>query len=356
MRQRNLWIVMAMALLGAALPTPRNTPASAIPSAATNRGEAAPNVLTVMTYNVKGLPWPVARGRTDALTAIGARLAGLRAQGRHPHVIALQEAFTEDARAIGRAAGYAHIADGPTAQTPQPPSSSPDDRAFASRAQWLKGETQGKFLGSGLQVLSDYPIVRVRRAAFPQYACAGYDCLANKGVLLVAIRVPGSRDPVEIVTTHFNSRRSTGVSRTRSLYAYRRQAEFLRTFLAANHESRSPLILAGDFNTGTGAGRKTAFFSGLRRWSERDAHVTLRDGLLAGLSLTPTQHGRSSEAQWIIDRASDGQLMTDGASTQIAATRIEVPFGREHNRTMLSDHMGFTVEYRLNPLPASERQ
>ncbi len=65
------------------------------------------------------------------------------------------------------------------------------DRRFAAAASWFKGERSGKLLGSGLQLLSDYPILAVRRAPFPAYACAGYDCLANKGILmaLVAVRV-----------------------------------------------------------------------------------------------------------------------------------------------------------------------
>lgn len=61
--------------------------------------------LTVMTYNVKGLPWPVAWGRAAMLDAIGKRLARLRAHGRQPTVVVLQEAFTEDARRIADAAG-----------------------------------------------------------------------------------------------------------------------------------------------------------------------------------------------------------------------------------------------------------
>ena len=36
------------------------------------------NMLSVMTYNVHGLPWPVAQDRDDALVQIGARLAQMR--------------------------------------------------------------------------------------------------------------------------------------------------------------------------------------------------------------------------------------------------------------------------------------
>ena len=39
---------------------------------------SADDPLSVMTYNVRGLPWPIAWGRADALAQIGDRLAALR--------------------------------------------------------------------------------------------------------------------------------------------------------------------------------------------------------------------------------------------------------------------------------------
>ena len=60
----------------------------------------ADDPLSVMTYNVRGLPWPIAWGRADALAQIGDRLAALRRAGRQPHILLLQEAFTPEARAI----------------------------------------------------------------------------------------------------------------------------------------------------------------------------------------------------------------------------------------------------------------
>ncbi len=56
--------------------------------------------LSVMTYNIHGLPWPVAWGRTSAFVQITQRLGALRAGGRQPHVVLLQEAFTRQAQAM----------------------------------------------------------------------------------------------------------------------------------------------------------------------------------------------------------------------------------------------------------------
>jgi hypothetical protein len=42
----------------------------------------SPSTFSVMTYNVEGLPWPVRKGRGEALKKIGFELAAMRVQGR----------------------------------------------------------------------------------------------------------------------------------------------------------------------------------------------------------------------------------------------------------------------------------
>lgn len=171
--------------------------------------------------------------------------------------------------------------------------------------------------------------------------------MANKGVLLVSVAVPHSRVPVEILTTHFNSRRSSGVTYERSLYAYQRQADFLRHFLAINHDPASPIILAGDFNMGTRPGRRDALFENLRNWGRSQGNAPIRDALLSGLAQSPAQAGPASEGNWIVRRASDRQFAADGRQVSLSAARLSVPFGRGNDGEMLSDHMGFSIEYRL---------
>lgn len=101
------WTRAALLLTGgmtvvSAAPLPRPTEAAQVPITLALSGE-----LAVLTYNVKGLSWPVASGRDEALARIGARLAAMRRQGRQAGVVVLQEAFTAQAKAIGTAAGYA---------------------------------------------------------------------------------------------------------------------------------------------------------------------------------------------------------------------------------------------------------
>src|SRR5207302_2421116 len=70
--------------------------------------------LSVMSYNVHGLPWPFTTGRPKALHAIRDRLTAMRLKGDQPHLVLLQEAFSGDAKAIARKTGYRYVVNGPS--------------------------------------------------------------------------------------------------------------------------------------------------------------------------------------------------------------------------------------------------
>ena len=234
------WTRAALLLTGgmtvvSAAPLPRPTEAAQVPITLASSGE-----LAVLTYNVKGLSWPVASGRDEALARIGARLAAMRRQGRQAGVVVLQEAFTAQAKAIGTAAGYAWQVQGPYAR------SGPGNPVGGS---WYLGENQSAMLDSGLAVLSDYAVLAVERMAFPEGDCAGFDCLVAKGVLLVTLDVPGA-GPVTVAATHLNSRKASGAPFARANAAYSRQTEFLGNVLRARTQASGPLIVVGDFNRG----------------------------------------------------------------------------------------------------------
>lgn len=300
--------------------------------------------LSVLTYNVHGLPWPVASGRPADLAAIGARLRDLRAHGQAPHIVVLQEAFTADARAIGPSAGYRYIVDGPSAEAAAPALGSASDRAFAAAAHWWSGETEGKLVGSGLQILSDYPVVARHAMAFPAFTCAGFDCLANKGALLVSVAVPGVATPVDIVTTHLNSRAASGVANDRSDKAYARQVGLLADFVRDERDPRHPLIVAGDFNVGKAFARRSALLGqASANWTAagvvRDALGVARD---RGFAL-------SADARTSLRRAKDWQFFAPGSAAALDLTGIAVPFGHDASGTMLSDHIGYVARFRLSP-------
>jgi endonuclease/exonuclease/phosphatase family metal-dependent hydrolase len=305
--------------------------------------------LSVMTYNVKGAPWPVTSGRGRDLRAIAERLGQLRHVGRNPQIAILQEAFSADARAIARRAGYRYVAAGPSSeQRTTYPVSEADARFLAGRHMW-RGERFGKLFDSGLLILSDFPITRTSRIAYPAFACAGFDCMANKGALLATIEIPGAPAPVDIVATHLNSRRSAHVADGRSLYAYERQIDLLSAFIQANRDPNHPLIVAGDFNVGAASTRGTALYAAVARWGGGEAPV----GALATVAAND-EAGRQvlgQDAIAAIHRNTDFEFVAAGRRAELTPRDVNVPFGVEPSGRMLSDHIGYAITFRLAPIP-----
>jgi endonuclease/exonuclease/phosphatase family metal-dependent hydrolase len=306
----------------------------------------APTV-SVMTYNVEGLPFPVRIGRDAAAARIAQRLREMRRRGVQPDVVVLQEAFGPAQRAIGHAAGYRYIAFGPDAGAVGDTSMTVHDRRFAAAARFSRGELSGKLFGSGLVILSDYPIERVARAAFPAFACAGFDCLANKGVMLAMVRVPGAPHPVAIVTLHMNSKKASHVPVARRDYAFARQVDAVGQFLRRHLPSDVPYVLAGDTNIGGSAARRVRFRAMLASLARSGAgrFGTALDTCLGGRStctVTGVADLRRAHAA-----GKDWEVYAPGAATALAPVAADASFGTDASGRMLSDHVGYVARYRL---------
>ena len=90
--------------------------------------------ISVLIYNVAGLPWPLSRNkrsrtldengqripispdRTAAMRGIGTHLAAMRERGEAPDIILLQEAFIASAAEIPVLGGYPNWVAGPSAR------------------------------------------------------------------------------------------------------------------------------------------------------------------------------------------------------------------------------------------------
>jgi endonuclease/exonuclease/phosphatase family metal-dependent hydrolase len=304
---------------------------------------AAAADLSVLTYNVRGLPWPVAWDRPAALREISGRLAMMRQERDHPKVVVLQEAFIDEAKALGDAAGYPYQVLGPYLRE-NGVSGSEREVGAGPAKRWYRGETQGTPLDSGLIVLSDYPVLSVVRESFPDGNCAGFDCLAAKGVLLVRLELPQG-GTAEVLTTHFNSRGASRAPVEDSQTAYEAQARFLTDFVRRNHDPRLPLVMAGDFNMGPRPMRIATLFGQLQKFPK--AAGGIRDALKVRLdSRDPVLNG-SQDAATIRHCARDMQFMLNGDHGRIQAVASHIPFGTEPDGSALSDHIGFTIYYRI---------
>lgn len=336
------WLMAAafLAVLGGNIAGPApaevSIPRGAIP-------QAIPGALSVMTYNVAGLPFPVALNRTSSLQEIGLRLANLREQGTQPHVVLLQEAFTPEAKSIATLAGYRYVAFGPAAADANDTDRTAMPGVFRSAASFIKGETIGKWQDSGLVVLSDFPIVRTAKMAFAPDACAGYDCLAAKGVLVTWIRVPGASKPVAIANTHLNSRKATGVSIARADMAYAEQCREVRAFLGRTVDRDTALVFGGDFNIGHFANR-IALTTGPAPLVPGGQEVIAQE---AGVA---PPRPLNADLKSVIKRGKDKQFYRPASGTSLTLTDVRVPFGSTAGGFKLSDHLGYVADYRVGPI------
>lgn len=307
------------------------------------------STLSVMTYNIEGLPFPLRMGRNAAAHRIADRLKEMRAAGQQPHVVVLQEAFGDAQRSIGREAGYKYVAFGPSRDLANTEPMSAEDKQFAAGAELMKGERAGKWMGSGLAILSDYPIVSVARAAFPAYACAGFDCLANKGVMMATVAVPGVAQPIAVIATHLNSKNASGVAKGRWTYAFARQVQTMGSFLKANLAPDIPYVVAGDLNIGRSPLRSATFASMLAALPRAAAGGLVRTALATCLGGTDEgcTVGSPVELRKSFVHNKDWQAYADGGATRVGVLAVDAPFGHDAKGRMLSDHIGYTAFYRL---------
>nr|WP_277998381.1 endonuclease/exonuclease/phosphatase family protein [Sphingomonas liriopis] len=318
-----IMIVAAIVLVaGSAEPFAVQAVQAPVPHAAPAAGP-----VTLLSYNVEGLPWPLTHGRTGAAAAIAAELRSLHESGAAPQVVAVQEAFGDAQKGIGRAAGYRYTVYGPDAAMPRAAAVTAADQAFVADASLWHGETEAPREDSGLAIFSDYPVLWARRVPFPAFACAGYDCLANKGMLAVALRLPGQAKPLIVIDTHLNARTASGVGDARSLFAYARQVAALRAFVISLERDGSAVVLAGDFNVGNDAARQRVLAQGLIG----------NDGLTVAASESACGSGCRNLAAVPGIAHAKTILAYRG---RLGATGLPVSFGTAPDGSQLSDHIG----------------
>ena len=332
------WAIMGIAgaLCGCASFPASYSPAAtgAVPLPAHAEGNHA--TLDVLTYNVEGLQWPARRGRAPKLARIGEILRSLRSQGRAPDVVLFQEVFSRAAVRAVKDSGYPYMIGGPSRT-----SSSTDTVADArrkGRPRPTKGEIGFRFIGSGLVIASRWPVTFAVRDAYSRKTCAGFDCLSNKGVVLVRIALPGVPTPVEIADTHMNAQKASKVSTERHRAAHRYQSEELALFLERHHAPQAPLILGGDFNMRRSMERFAAFRSRIP-FAQVHEHCAPPGRCDVRLSW-------DGDAPWMDTQ--DLQFFASGGEVQVTPLRVEAMFDGAPESPRLSDHDGLRVLYRLS--------
>lgn len=287
--------------------------------------------LRVMSFNIKGLPWPLVKGKRNRFRAIGDKLASLRKEGQAPHVLLLQEGFTGPINEIISRGGYKYFVKGPNSRQCSA-------EEAAKKKKTIENCKVTRLLGAGLYIISDYPIIESARAAFGNgLHCTGWDCKANKGVAYALIQVPGIKEPVSIFNTHMNSRGASGSSDEKVYASQKLQLATAARFLDDMVTSPGPVIFAGDFNIS----------SGRPNYDELLKAVGMPEMGDLCFSTPVTCH---------IPANTDPNRFTGGVDHHFAAAGLHtslLPVFASHSLTKAtdgydySDHPAYTIEYSL---------
>lgn len=299
--------------------------------------------LSVMTYNVAGLPWP-RRFRTGrAMQRILEAWPTEFARRQPPDILLMQEAFVPSSTRLPLEVGYRNVVRGPRRLDRPDPRPERADPEFRRERRLFKGERLFTVTGSGLAAATDLAIAANTKLPYDRHSCAGYDCLANKGAMLLRIDLPGMPEPLFVLNTHLNSgSEASGNSADRALYAYQRQIAELRDLLDREWRGRGPLIWAGDINAR----------GNLERFGLQEVSLP---GELAHRYCVDNPDHCAIETSWDNDEpwldTQDLQGFLDGQWVRIKPVAIGARFDRPVDGRKLSDHDALEVRWRLSWRP-----
>ena len=297
--------------------------------------------LRVLTYNVAALPPPIGFGREGALEEMGRYLASIQDSNIAPHIVLLQEAFDPEAVApLMKYSGYPNYVHGPKRKDRAPKLDPEYTQNFKRKQYIFTGEGWGKLNHSGLAILSNLPIVEKHSRPF-RY-CAGWDCLANKGVLAVEVEIPGVPDNLLIANTHLNARKASKVPKGRSLFAHNLQVYELKYFAKTTWDRQMPLIFGGDFNI---RNKEDRIQHALAVLGEDEPYMLPRYYCLDPRNNCDIQLDLEGERPWA--RTQDIQGFANGNRVSVEPVKIMAMFDGGVFGEELSDHDGYLVEYLL---------
>ncbi|MEK7858142.1 MAG: endonuclease/exonuclease/phosphatase family protein [Elusimicrobiota bacterium] len=271
----------------------------------------APFALRVLTYNVHGIaPWLVGQGALPDQKALGRyremarRLRELRAQGKAPQIVAIQEAWNGWSSKAATEAGYPYVTEGGSARF-------------------------GKLTGAGLFIMSEYPVFTSETMNYSD--CTGFDCLATKGAQHVRVVIPELGRAIDIYNTHMNADEAPAKPED-SLKARMAQIKEYAAFVKRTRDAAATAVLAGDFN-----------------FASSGPDYKLFDGLLSAVNASKacvdSKDCTGDDPGPIWTEAIDHQFTLAGARRALKAAFVARTFKEPHDGKPLSDHLGLEAHY-----------
>lgn len=321
---------MTFRLLGAALCL-----ATCAVLAATPPTAAETVTVRVLSYNINDLPWPLRKKAKKQMKYIGNDLARRQNEGTAPDIVLLQEAFTDRTKKLIKNANYPYVAKGPGRRKDQG-SAKQEGGKIRMKAEH-RGTDSRAYVGSGLYVLSRYPIVDKKYELFGHY-CTGDDCLANKAIMLVRVELPGMKTPLDIITSHMDANsRKKGTPKSR-LKAHRKQTLIIKGFLDRYNGIRSA-IFAGDLNVKNDA-RYANFVQTLS---------VVNAGKFCIETPSRCERGANATSENLWRSTNDQHFIIEGSDYRIVPVFMERNYDQPFGGKTLSDHLGFEAVYEVTP-------
>lgn len=285
----------------------------------TSGAEAAVQTRTirVLSYNIHGLPDQITKSDSERFADIGRILAERRKAGTAPDIVLIQEGFISRVSELMKTSGYPHVAKGPNATD-----------------STETGRVQRTIYGSGLYVLSEFPIVETKKVAYDLALCADADCGANKGVMMTALEVPGLPEPLKVFNTHAQSVKKFDHLRSK-------QFEIFARFVHANRGT-SAIIAGGDFNARPSDPAFTVW--------QTLSFTTSAGGFCVsniGLCRIDPQTDVSKAYQDAVDHLFFSlEPALDSVTTR--PVTVKRNFGEVVGGRVLSDHLGYEAEFEVS--------
>ena len=288
--------------------------------------------LDVMTYNVEGLPPELHGDRAKDLARIKQSFNDMIAKNTAPDILVVQEMFTDDSIAKLRAIRYPNFIYGPTRRDVKAPLPVVRLAGYAPQLPNIRAQP------SGLAIFSRYPVTAHRKRAFGYTSCSGADCLANKGMIIADIAIPGVPVPLRVVTTHMNAQDASGMPERVHRHAHRQQSEELADFLGDSNDQR-PTIIAGDFNMRASPARFAHFNA---RIPHKTAHHYCYQNRAECSAAIPLR----TPAPWLATQ--DLQFFKDGGAAKLRPVTLSHWFDTPERGGALSDHAAQRVRWILS--------
>ena len=297
--------------------------------------------LRVLTYNIAALPVPLRFLRDRALAKMALYFDRIQGEDFAPHIVLLQEAFDPAAmRSLVSDSGYVNYVFGPDREAKAPNLPEEYTKGFKRKKYLWSGEKWGKLHHSGLAVLSNLPLHK--KYTRPFRYCAGWDCMAAKGVMAVDVEIPGMPGKLLVANTHLNARKASKVPIDRTLTAHNLQVYELKYFAKSVWDKKTPLIFGGDFNI---KNKEKRVSHALNVLGSETPYLLPRYYCLQNKDDCHIELDLEGENPWMNTQDIQGFVPSKNIGikpVKIMAMFDDGPYGQE-----LSDHHGYLVEYEL---------